>query len=85
MGAGHLWISLIGSILGRARIMIKRISAYDGQVTRHDHDINLRYKIRSWYTGMSFRDKYYDYRKIPVRKLEQCPAISDLRLISTMT
>ena len=40
------------------------VSVYDGEITRHDHDINLRYKDKaSWYTGMSFRDKYYDYRR----------------------
>ncbi len=39
------------------------ISPYDGELTRHDHDLNLRYKDKvSLYTGISFRDKYYDYR-----------------------
>ncbi len=39
-------------------------SAYDGEITRHDHDITLRYGGKAaWTTGMSFRDKYYDYRK----------------------
>lgn len=40
------------------------ISPYDGEITRHDHNLNLRYKDKvSFYTGISFRDKYYDYRK----------------------
>ncbi len=40
------------------------ISPYDGEITRHDHNLNLRYKDKvSLYTGLSFRDKYYDYRK----------------------
>lgn len=39
------------------------ISPYDGEITRHDHNLHLRYKDKiSLYTGMSFRDKYYDYR-----------------------
>lgn len=58
-------------------------SAYDGQVTRHDHDINLRYKDKiSWYTGMSFRDKYYDYRKkFQYENWNNVQLTSDLRLI----
>lgn len=39
-------------------------STYDGEITRHDHDITLRYdNLVSWQTGLSFRDKYYDYRR----------------------
>ena len=40
------------------------VSPYDGDITRHDHNINLRYDNRMiWTTGMSFRNRYYDYRK----------------------
>lgn len=40
------------------------VSVYDGEITRHDHDINLRYGNKvSWLTGLSFRDSYYDYRR----------------------
>lgn len=39
-------------------------SSYEGSVTRHDHDIVLRYDNKvTWMTGLSFRDKYYDYRR----------------------
>ena len=40
------------------------ISAYDGSITRQDHNVIFRYS--DWfnsYVGVSFRNKYYDYRQ----------------------
>ncbi|WP_300778033.1 LPS assembly protein LptD [uncultured Bilophila sp.] len=59
------------------------VSVYDGEVTRHDHDINLRYGNKiSWLTGLSFRDKYYDYRrKFQYENWNNVQLSSNLRLL----
>ncbi len=39
------------------------ISPEDGELTRHDHTIAFRWNgIGEWVTGLSFRDKFYNYR-----------------------
>ncbi len=59
------------------------VSVYDGEVTRHDHDINLRYGNKiSWLTGFSFRDKFYDYRrKFQYENWNNVQLSSNLRLL----
>lgn len=59
------------------------VSVYDGEITRHDHDINLRYGNKvSWLTGLSFRDKYYDYRrKFQYENWNNVQLSSNLRLL----
>ncbi|MEG2005398.1 MAG: LPS assembly protein LptD, partial [Bilophila sp.] len=58
-------------------------SAYEGSLTRHDHDITLRYDNRvTWQTGLSFRDKYYDYRrKFQYDNWDEVQLASSLRLL----
>ncbi|MDD6087945.1 MAG: LPS assembly protein LptD [Desulfovibrionaceae bacterium] len=39
------------------------LSMYDGSVTRHDHDLVLRYdELAEWQFGLDFRDRDYEYR-----------------------
>ncbi|MBZ3893159.1 LPS assembly protein LptD [Lawsonia intracellularis] len=39
------------------------ISPYNGNITRHDHNIIFKSDRFSWKTGLSFRDQYYNYRE----------------------
>lgn len=40
------------------------VSPKDGELTRQDHTMVFRWKgVGQWSTGLSFRDRYYDYRR----------------------